>query len=106
MRTTLQYEIINQSCIEPVHPGEILVQEFMAPLRLSATALARRISVPGNRISEIIAGRRAISADTALRLAAAFGTSAAFWLNLQSHFELLEARKAANGVDFNAMRLG
>ena len=106
MRTTFQYEIINQPCIEPVHPGEILAQEFMAPLRLSATALARHIGVPSNRISEIVAGRRAISADTALRLATAFGTSAAFWLNLQSHFELLEARKAASGVDFNAMRLG
>lgn len=91
--------------IEPVHPGEVLGEEFLAPLGLSSNALARRIGVPANRISEIVAGRRAITGDTALRLAAAFGTTPEFWLNLQKGWELEAARDAAEGVDFSAMRV-
>lgn len=71
----------------PIHPGEILADE-LAELGMSADALAREIRVPGNRISQIIAGKRAITADTALRLGHWFGTSPEFWLNLQKSFEL------------------
>jgi len=91
--------------ISPVHPGEVLRAEFLEPLGLSSNALARRVGVPANRISEIVAGRRAISGDTALRLAAAFGTTPEFWLNLQKGWELAMARNAAEGVDFGAMRV-
>ena len=91
--------------IDPVHPGEILSEEFLVPMGLSAAALARKIDVPANRISEICAGRRAVTGDTALRLAAAFGTSAEFWMNLQKAWELAAARRAATEVDFGGMRL-
>ena len=86
--------------IEPVHPGEVLRHDFMEPLGLSANALARRIEVPGNRISAIVAGKRGISGDTALRLAAAFGTTPEFWMNLQKSYELEVAKDAARGWDF------
>lgn len=74
--------------IEPVHPGELLDREFLQPMDLSQRALARAIKVPPRRINEIVLGKRAITADTALRLARYFGTSAQFWLNLQSGYEL------------------
>ncbi len=70
------------------HPGEILREEFMEPLGLSSTALAIALRVPANRISEIVGERRAISADTALRLARYFGTTPEFWLNLQTAHDL------------------
>ena len=73
-------------------PGEILNQEFLKPLRITQYRLAKDISVPSRRINEIVRGTRAISADTALRLARFFGTSAEFWLNLQAHYDL-EAQK-------------
>src|SRR5687767_15167119 len=72
----------------PVHPGEILLTEFLEPLGLSQYRLAKDISVPARRINEVVHGKRAISADTALRLARYFGTSERFWLNLQSRFDL------------------
>jgi addiction module HigA family antidote len=81
--------------LRPIPPGEILLEEFMKPLELSASALARALGVPGNRISEIVRGRREISADTALRLARYFGTSPEVWLNLQSHYDLECAKDAA-----------
>ena len=74
--------------IQPIHPGEILDEEFLGPLGLSQYRVAKDISVPPRRINEIIKGERAITADTALRLARYFGTSAEFWINLQSYFEL------------------
>ncbi len=77
----------------PIHPGEILADELQE-IRLSAAQLARTIEVPANRISQIIAGKRAITADTALRLAQYFGTSADFWMNLQKIYDLDVARKA------------
>lgn len=77
----------------PIHPGEILSDE-LAEINLSAAALARLIDVPANRISQIIAGKRAITADTALRLGQYFGTSAEFWINLQKTYELDEVRQA------------
>ena len=72
----------------PVHPGEILLTEFLEPLGLSQYQLARSISVPARRINEIVHGDHRISADTALRLARFFGTSERFWINLQSRYDL------------------
>src|SRR5262245_5101401 len=80
--------------LEPIHPGEILEEDFMLPLRLSANTLARRIDVPVTRISEIVRGRRGITADTALRLARFFGTSPELWLGLQAEHDLRVARRA------------
>ena len=76
----------------PVHPGEVLLEEFLRPLGLSQYRVAKALSVPPRRINEIVQGRRAISADTALRLARYFGTSERFWLNLQTRHDL-EAEK-------------
>lgn len=72
----------------PIHPGEILLEEFLEPLGLSQYRLAKGISVPPRRINEIVHGKRAVTADTALRLARFFGTSDRFWLNLQTRFDL------------------
>ena len=74
--------------LPPVHPGEILLDEFLTPLGLSQYRLARDVSVPPRRINEIVRGSRAVTADTALRLARYFGTSERFWLNLQAHYDL------------------
>ena|SRR3990172_6247916 len=72
----------------PIHPGEILLEEFLKPMDISQYRLAKDISVDPRRINEIVHGKRALSADTALRLGRFFGTSARFWLNLQSHYDL------------------
>ena len=76
------------SVIPTIHPGEILKEEFLEPLGLSQYRVAVDISVPPRRINEIVHGKRAISADTALRLARYFGTTDRFWLNLQTHYDL------------------
>jgi len=81
--------------LPPIHPGEILREEFMQPLGLSQNALARSLHVPPRRINEIVLGQRGISADTALRLGRCFGTTAEFWTGLQSDYELRLARRAA-----------
>lgn len=83
--------------LAPVHPGEVLAEEFLIPLGLSANALATKIGVPGNRVSLIVAGKRSVTGDTALRLAAAFGTTAEFWMNLQGQYDLEIARDAFEG---------
>jgi addiction module HigA family antidote len=72
----------------PVHPGAILREEFMVPLSLTAYALAKALHVPQTRLGEILGGRRSVTADTALRLARHFGTTPAFWLNLQAEHDL------------------
>ena len=72
----------------PVHPGEILLEEFLTPLAVSQYQLAKEIGVPARRINEIVHGQRRISADTALRLARFFGTSERFWINLQARYDL------------------
>ena len=77
-----------------IHPGDVLLKEFLEPMALSQNALARATGVPPRRINEIVLGKRGISADTALRLAAAFGTSERFWLGLQADYDLEEARRA------------
>lgn len=74
--------------IPPIHPGEILLEDFLRPMGISQSRLARSISVPPRRIHEVIHGRRGISADTALRLSRYFGTSERFWLNLQTRYDL------------------
>ena len=79
--------------LDPIPPGEILREEFMRPLGISITALAREIAVPANRISQIVNGKRALSADTALRLGKYFGVSPEMWLDLQSDYDLRLARR-------------
>ncbi len=74
--------------LEPIHPGEILLEEFLNPMDISQYRLSKDISVDPRRINEIVHGKRAISADTALRLGHYFGMSPQFWLNLQSHYDL------------------
>ena len=74
--------------ILPIHPGEILLEEFLKPMEISQYRLSKDISVDPRRVNEIVHGQRAISADTALRFGRYFGTSPQFWLNLQSHYDL------------------
>ncbi len=79
--------------LEPIFPGEILLEEFLKPNNISQEQLSRDIDVPKSRISNIVHGQRAITTDTALRLSAYFGTTPEFWLNLQSEYELRLARQ-------------
>jgi len=79
--------------LQNIHPGEILLEEFLIPMELSQNRLARDIGVPPRRINEIVHGKRAVTADTALRLARYFGTSEAFWMGLQADYDLEEARE-------------
>lgn len=74
--------------MDPIHPGEILMEEFLEPLGISQYRIAKDISVPPRRINEIVHGKRSITADTALRLAKFFGTTERFWLNLQVRYDL------------------
>ncbi len=76
--------------LKNIHPGEILQEEFLVPLEISAYRLSKDIGIPQNRISEIIKGNRRITADTALRLSKYFGTTAKFWLGLQDDFDIEE----------------
>lgn len=78
--------------LPPIHPGEMLREEFLVPLKMSANALALAIGVPASRVGEIVNERRGISGDTALRLGRYFRMTAEFWMNLQSHYELELAR--------------
>ena len=83
--------------LTPIHPGEVLLDDFLEPLGLSQYRLAHDISVPPRRINEIVHGKRGVTADTALRLARYFGTSERFWLNLQARFDL-ETQRDAHGA--------
>ncbi|HBL23271.1 MAG TPA: addiction module antidote protein, HigA family [Deltaproteobacteria bacterium] len=74
--------------LHPVHPGEVLLEEFLKPINLSQNRLSLGVGVPARRINEIVLGKRSISADTALRLARFFGVSAEFWLGLQAQYDL------------------
>ena len=87
----------------PVHPGEILLEEFLKPLSVSQYQLAKEIGVPARRVNEIVHGQRRISADTALRLARFFGTSERFWINLQSRYDL-EVEKDRLGDELEGIR--
>ena len=79
---------VTETVMPPVHPGEILIEEFLSPLSVSQYQLAKEIGVPARRINEIVHGQRRISVDTALRLARYFGTSELFWTNLQTRYDL------------------
>ena len=78
-----------------IHPGEILMEEFLDPMGISQNRLARAMGVPPRRINEIVHGKRAVTADTALRLARALGTTEQFWMGLQADYDLEEARKSS-----------
>ena len=80
--------------LKNIHPGEILLEEFLIPLEITAYRLSKEISIPQTRISEIIKGNRRITADTALRLSKFFGNSAKFWLGLQDDFDIEDATKS------------
>ena len=87
--------------LPPVHPGEVLMEDFMKPLGLSQYRVAKDIGVPTLRISQIVRGQRAVTADTALRLARYFGTTPRFWLNLQTQHDL-EVERARRGKSIEA----
>ena len=87
----------------PVHPGEMLLEEFLRPLGVSQYLLAKEIQVPARRINEIVHGQRRVSADTALRLARFFGTSKRFWINLQSRYDV-EVEKDRLGDSLDGIR--
>lgn len=96
---------MNEERLPPIHPGEILLEEFLKPMELSQYRLAKDISVPARRINEIVHGKRSISPDTALRLSRYFGLSERFWLNLQTRYDLemekdrLAGRLEEEGLD-------
>ena len=84
----------------PIHPGEILMEEFLTPMGLSQYRVAKDIGVPARRVNEIVHGKRGISADTSLRLARFFGMSERFWINLQTHYDLeVERDRLAGRLD-------
>lgn len=83
--------------LDPIHPGEILTEEFMKPLGISINRMARDLHVPPNRIHSIVHGNRSITADTALRLGAYFGVTPETWLNLQTEYDLRVARRTVGG---------
>ena len=92
-----------ETVMAPVHPGEILLEEFLEPLGVSQYQLAKAVSMPASRINEIVHGQRRISADTALRLARYFGTSERFWINLQARYDL-EVEKDRLGAALDDIR--
>ena len=81
-----------------IHPGEVLMEEFLITMNISQNALARRIKVPPRRVNEIVHGKRAVTADTALRLARYFGVSPQFWMGLQADYELEAAEQSARDL--------
>jgi antitoxin HigA-1 len=97
MRTTSKSSTTTDLLPNP-HPGVILMEEFLKPMDLSQTALARSIDVPPRRINEIVLGKRAITADTDLRLARYFGMSEGFFMGLQTDFELMERKRTLGGT--------
>jgi len=112
MRTRLRLSIIFRSQsmpsiskLPPIHPGEVLLRDFLEPLGMTQYRLAKDIRVPPRRINQIVLGQRAITADTALRLARYFGTSAEVWIGLQGQYDLERARdELANRIEIEVMR--
>ena len=96
---------MNRKKLPNIHPGEVLLEEFLQPMGVSQNALARAAGVPPRRINEIVLGKRGITADTAIRLAAALGTSERFWLGLQADYDLEEARTSLGKVAARIERL-
>jgi antitoxin HigA-1 len=95
--------VADDTVMRPVHPGEILLEEFLQPLGVSQYQLAKAVVVPARRINEIVHGQRRITADTALRLSRYFGTSERFWLNLQARYDL-ETEKDRLGAELDGIR--
>jgi antitoxin HigA-1 len=95
--------VATDTIMPPVHPGEILLEEFLKPLDVSQYQLAKELNVPARRINEIVHGQRRITADTALRLARYFGTSERFWMNLQARYDL-EIEKDRLGTTLDDIR--
>lgn len=91
--------------LEPIHPGEILLEEFMKPLGLSQNRLAREIGVPVSRVAGLVKGERSITADTALRLARCLGTSPDVWMGLQTEYDLRRTRRASGSEIENRVRV-
>jgi len=92
--------------VDPIHPGEILLEEFLAPMGITQYRLAKDVSVPARRINEIVHGKRGISADTALRLSKYFGTTERFWMNLQIRYDLeVEKDRLGSRLDNEVQRL-
>ena len=92
--------------LEPIHPGEILLEEFLDPMEITQYRIAKDISVPARRINEIVHGKRRISADTALRLSKYFGTTERFWLNLQTRYDLeVEKDRLGSRLDDEVRKL-
>jgi addiction module HigA family antidote len=92
--------------LDPIHPGEILLEEFLEPMGITQYRLAKDISVPARRINEIVHGKRRISADTALRLSKYFGTTERFWMNLQTRYDLeIEKDRLGTRLDNEVQRL-
>lgn len=94
---------MSHSSLPAVHPGEILLEEFMKPLGITQYRLAKETDVPPRRINEIVQAQRSVTADTALRLAKFFGTSEMFWLNLQAHYDL-QIQKSKIGNRLSSVR--
>ena len=90
--------VIGRGRLPDIHPGEVLNEDFLLPLGVSQYRLAQAVAVPPRRINEIVHGKRAISADTALRLSRFFGTTADFWINLQAQYDLRQAEKSLKKV--------
>ncbi len=91
---------MNNKTLPPIHPGEILLEDFLKPMDISQYRLAKSMSVPARRINEIVHGKRAITADTALRLARFFGMSDRFWMNLQTRYDIeLEKDRLGNRLE-------
>lgn len=106
MRMMLKsWTITDMKTLPNIHPGEVLLEEFLLPMEISQNALARAADVPPRRINEIVLGKRGISADTAVRLARVFGTSERFWLGLQTDYDLEEAKRAIGRGIGNIERL-
>jgi addiction module HigA family antidote len=101
---TTETSELTMKTLPNIHPGEVLLEEFLTPMGISQNALARAASVPPRRINEIVLGKRGVTADTAVRLAAALGTSERFWLGLQADFDLEEAHRALGNAVLNIER--
>ena len=100
----LESQITTNERLPNVHPGEVLKEEFLTPMNVSAYRLAKEINVPETRISEIVRGKRAITADTAIRFAKFFGTTAEFWLNLQNLYDL-EEEETNHAPEFEMIKM-
>lgn len=104
--TTTKKRAVRPDRLPPVHPGEILLEEFLKPMNITQYRLAKDISVPPRRVNEIVLHKRGITADTALRLGRYFGTSEQFWLNLQSEYDLdVERDRLGNRLESEVVAL-